>query len=293
MGDPHFLGWHKHTQGHNGILIDGEGQPFSDGAFGWLPRFLTGEQISYAVGDASHAYAGKVEGKNIDWGLKFFRRHYILLRPSIIVIYDELESEHNAEWSWLLHNDKGFEIDAVNQTILAESEFTKAKISLFSSSEIDFRVTDQFSVPVDNWTNKVDEDGEKLLFENQWHFKGVSKKKTSRMRYLAIIQAKPDGSFEQAINNNNDKFTVGNWNIKVQMDTSKPANIQVWNNDNSASLVSSGTLVINGKTFSGKELGSSKLVEMIAGESVFQEAIDEIPEAIQIAMKRDSIKSNK
>ena len=80
---------------------------------------------------------------------------------------------------------------------------------------------------------------------------------------------------------------------KVQMDTSKPANIQVWNNDNSASLVSSGTLVINGKTFSGKELGSSKLVEMIAGESVFQEAIDEIPEAIQIAMKRDSIKSNK
>ena len=32
---------------------------------------------------------------------------------------------------------------------------------------------------------------------------------------------------------------------------------------------------------------------MIAGESVFQEAIDEIPEAIQIAMKRDSIKSNK
>jgi len=293
MGDPHFLGWHKHTQGHNGILIDGEGQPFSDGAFGWVPRFLTGEQISYAVGDASNAYAGKVEGKNIDWGLKFFRRHYIMLRPSIIVIYDELESEHNAEWSWLLHNDKGFEIDAVNQTILAESEFTKAKISLFSSSEIDFRVTDQFSVPVDNWTNKVDEDGEKLLFENQWHFKGVSKEKTSRMRYLAIIQVKPDGSFEKAINNNDDKFTVGNWNIKVQMDTSKPANIQVWNNDNSASLVSSGTLVINGKTFSGKELGSSKLVELIAGESVFQEAVDEMPEAIQIAMKRDSIDSNK
>jgi hypothetical protein len=293
MGDPHFLGWYKHTQGHNGILIDGEGQPFSDGAYGWIPRFLHGKQISYAVGDASNAYSGLVDGKNIDLGLKFFRRHYIMLRPSIIVIYDELEADHNAEWSWLLHNDNGFEIDPENMTILAESEKTKANVSLFSSAEIDFRVSDQFSIPVDNWTNKIDEDGDTIVFKNQWHFKGVSKVKTSEMRFLAIIQVKPDGSFEQINNNKDGNYIVENWNIKAELNVLKPANIQVWNNENTASLVSNGILVKDGKNFEGKDFSSSKLVEIIDGEEVFKEVVDEIPESIQKVMRRDSIVKNK
>jgi len=289
MGDPHFLGWYKHTQGHNGILIDGEGQPFSDGAFGWIPRFLHGKQISYAVGDASNAYSGNVDGKNVDLGVKNFRRHYIMLRPSIIVIYDELEADHDAEWSWLLHNDNGFKVDAARQTILAESEVAKAKVSLFSSSSIDFQVTDKFSVPVDNWTNKIDEDGDTIVFKNQWHFKGVSKNKTSKMRYLAIIQVKPDGSFELVNKNNDGNYIVGNWNINAEMNASKPANIKVWNNDNTATLVSGGNLVKDGKTYEGKYFSSSKLVEMIDGKEVFKEVADEIPEAIGKVMRRDSL----
>jgi len=49
------------------------------------------------------------------------------------------------------------------------------------------------------------------------------------MRYLAIYSGKLEASFlrRQSIITI-DKITVGNWNIKVQMDTSKPANIQVW-----------------------------------------------------------------
>lgn len=293
MGDPHFLGWYKHTQGHNGILIDGEGQPFSDGAYGWIPRFLHGKQISYAVGDASNAYAGQVDGKYVDLGIKFYRRHFIMLRPSIIVIYDELEADHNAEWSWLLHNDNGFEIDPKNKTISAESEKTKAKVSLFSSCEIDFRITDQFSIPVDNWTNKIDEDGDTIVFKNQWHFKGVSKVKTSKMRYLAIIQVKPDGSFVQINNNKDGNYIVENWNIKAELNTLKPANIQVWNKENTASLVSGGNLEKDGKNYKGKDFSSSKLVEIIDGKEVFQEANDEIPEAIKKVMKRDSIVKNK
>jgi len=157
MGDPHFLGWYKHTQGHNAILIDGQGQPFDAGAYGWIPRFLHGKQISYSVGDASNAYSGSDEGKDIDFGMKYFRRHYILLRPSIIIIYDELEADHKAQWSWLLHNDTGLKVDSKKKIIVGENEMAKAQVSLYSSTPIDFQVTDQFSVSVDNWTNKVDE----------------------------------------------------------------------------------------------------------------------------------------
>ncbi len=281
MGDPHFLGWYKHTQGHNGILIDGEGQPFNAGAYGWIPRFLHGKQISYAVGDASNAYSGQDEGQNIDLGMKYFRRHYIMLRPSTIVIYDELEADHDAEWSWLLHNDTGLKIDPAIKTIVAENEAAKAQVSLYSSSAIDFRVTNQFSIPVDNWTNKINEDGDTVVFENQWHFKGVSKEKTEKMRFLAIIQVKPDGNFKQIVANDEGSYTVGNWNIKAEMNSSKPSNIQIWKDDNSASLVSDGVLTNRGKDFKGKVTGSSKLLEWIDGKEVFQEVTDEIPAAIK------------
>ncbi|MBI1343314.1 MAG: DUF4962 domain-containing protein [Terrimonas sp.] len=288
MGDPHFLGWYKDTRGHNGILIDGMGQPFSEGAYGWIPRFLHGEQVSYAVGDATHAYSGKVEGKQVNLGVQLFRRHYIMLRPLVIVIYDELEADHPAEWSWLLHNDNGLEIDPDRQTILAENDAAKAKVSLFSSSAIDFRVTDQFSVPVDNWTNKVDEEGDTVVFQNQWHFSGVSKQKMAKMRYLAIIQVKPDGSFEPVSGKDNEgDYTVGEWHIQAEMDVTKPAHIQVWNNDNTARLVSDGVLTNKGKEYKGKETGTAKLLETIDGREVFLEVKDEVPPAMQKVMERN------
>jgi hypothetical protein len=180
MGDPHFLEWHKHTQGHNGILIDGKGQAFNAGGYGYIPRFIHGNQISYAVGVASNAYSGRDEGQNIDAGMKLFRRHYIMLRPSIVVIYDELEADHPAEWSWLLHNDNMMKIDPMKKTILAGNELAQAQVSLFSSSAIEYKLTDQFSVPVDNWTNKVNEDGDTVNFKNQWHFKAVSTEKKEK-----------------------------------------------------------------------------------------------------------------
>jgi hypothetical protein len=297
MGDPHFLDWHKHTQGHNGILIDGKGQPFNAGAYGFIPRFLHGNQISYAVGDASNAYSGKDEGQNIDLGMKVSKRHYIMLRPSIIIIYDELEADHPAAWSWLLHNDNKMNIDPLKKTILARNELVQAQVSLFSSSAIDFNLTDQFSVPVDNWTNKVNEDGDTVNFKNQWHFKGSSTEKKEKMRYLAIIQVKPDGSFEPLITNKvNGDITIGNWHISAEMNTTKPALIKAWNGNHSAVLVSSGNIVNQGKTYAGKSSGSSKLLEIINGKPMFKEAKDDVPASIKRLMLMnqhvDSIKNN-
>ena len=282
MGDPHFLEWYKHTQGHNGILIDGKGQAFNAGGYGYIPRFLHGNQISYAVGDASNAYSGKDEGQNIDAGMKVFRRHYIMLRPSIVVIYDELEADHPATWSWLLHNDNKMILDPLKKTILAGNEFAKAQVSLFSSSTIDFKLTDQFSVPVDNWTNKVNEDGDTVNFKNQWHFKAVSTEKKEKMRYLAIFQVKPDGSFQPvAVNKVDGHFSVGNWHISAEMDASKPALVKAWNAEKTAVIVSSGILESKEKKYLGKEKEAAKLMEVVDGKPVLQEVSDEFPASIK------------
>jgi hypothetical protein len=282
MGDPHFLGWYKHTQGHNGVLIDGRGQPFSDGAFGWIPRNIQGEQISYAVGDASNAYSGIVDGKEIDHGMKLFRRHYVMLRPSIIIIYDELEADHAAEWSWLLHNYNGFTMDAKTQTVFAENETAKAQVSIISSSDIHLNVTDQFSVPVDNWTNKINEDGDTLSFVNQWHLKAASKQKTEKMRYLAVLQVKPGGHFEKIIKTiDNGDVTVGNYRIKAKMNVNEAAHIQINNIENTLSFISSGTLMFEKNKYIGTDIKSTKLIEKKDGKIIFKEAVDEMPPAMK------------
>lgn len=292
MGDPHFLGWYKHTQGHNGVLIDGQGQPFSDGAFGWIPRSIQGEQISYAVGDASNAYSGIVDGKEIDHGMKLFRRHYLMLRPSIIIIYDELEADHAAEWSWLLHNYNGFTMDAKTQTVFAENETAKAQVTLFSASDIDLNVTDQFSVPVDNWTNKINEDGDTLNFVNQWHLKAASKQKAEKMRYLAVIQIKPDGRFEKIIKSiDNGDITVGNYRIKASMNINEAAHIQINNIENTLSFVSSGTLMFEKNKYIGTDIKSAKLIEKKDGKIIFKEVLDEMPPAMKRMMSK--IENNK
>jgi len=291
MGDPHFLGWYKHTQGHNGVLIDGNGQPFSDGAFGWIPRTLEGEHIAYAVGDASNAYAGIMDGKKIDHGVQLFRRHYIMLRPSMIIIYDELEADHPAQWSWLLHNYMGFKVDSNTHAIFAHGESAKAKVNLFSSSAIDFNVTDAFSVPVNNWTNKINEDGDTLNFDNQWHFRGESKQKVEKMRYLAVIQVKPDGAFEKVISStDNGTIAVGQWRINANMDASTPALIQIHTIDNTVGFVSRGKLSLGKNTFAGKDNASSKLVEMKHGKMYFKEVADSMPPAMKKMMDKNNSK---
>lgn len=285
MVDPHFKGWYKHTQGHNAILIDGKGQPVNAGAYGWMPRFLNSDKISYAVGDASNAYSGKDENEKNDLGMKKFRRHYIMLRPSTIIIYDELEADHKATWSWLLHNDFGLEINAKENQILAANEEGKAKVNLFSSSDIDFQVTDQFAIPVENWTDKTNSEGEVIDFVDQWHFSAVSKEKMEKMRYLAIFQILPNGDFEAVESNvSSGEFSLGDWQINADMNTAHPGRVSVHKKDGSIALVSSGTLNIGGKTFGDLDKSSSKLVELKNGIYILKETEDIIPHSIQKVM---------
>src|SRR5690554_186209 len=56
MDDPHRTGWYRTTKSQNGILINEEGQPYSNGSYGFIPQFLQGKSIGYIKGDATHAY---------------------------------------------------------------------------------------------------------------------------------------------------------------------------------------------------------------------------------------------
>jgi hypothetical protein len=288
-GDPHYFAWYKQTIGHNGVLIDGKGQPMgANDAYGWMPRFLHGEQLSYAVGDASNAYRNSFAesgNKNTqgDTGLTHFRRHYIMLRPNILVVYDDLIADHKADWTWLLHNQDEMLIDEQKQTIIGDSELATGHVNLFSSQALNFSQTDEFTIPVENWREKRDIYGKLYQFENTWHFRAENKKKAKQMRFLAIIQLQAkDGSkpltvnFDQATS----VATIGDWQIQANLETTYSAKISINKKDGSVSFVSSGPLPKSVEQPKTLISAASKLFELKNGQPSFQQTADVIPQAL-------------
>jgi hypothetical protein len=299
IGDPHSLGWYKHTRGHNGILIDGNGQPYGSEAYGWIPRYLHGQRITYCVGDASRAYDTKpvaddeetllssteaTKYRSAQAGLTRFRRHVMLLRPSTVVVYDELVADHDAEWSWLLHSMEPVQLMANRHCLFASAGEARSRVDLFGSVPLRFELTSHFAVPAVNWRDKFNRDGEKLNYaDNQWHFTAVSGSKTPAMRFLAIIQihqAGDAGGFAEMKADQEGWMAADQWRIRAQLDAAQTAYLEIRLADGSAGLVTGKShLTLDGKSYNSKRLGSALLVEKTADDLIVQEAVDELPEA--------------
>ena len=111
------------------------------------------------------------------------------------------------------------------------------------------------------------------------------------MRYLAVIQVKPDGAFEKVINStDNGAIAIGQWRINANMDASTPALIQIHTIDNTVGFISSGTLSLGKNKIAGKDNASSKLVEMKHGKMYFKEVVDSMPPAMKKMMDKNNIK---
>jgi hypothetical protein len=297
VGDPHMMGWYKHTRGHNGILVDGKGQPFGTAAYGWIPRFLHGEHLTYCVGDASHAYdakptpdeetlpSRKVTEKSPDGqaGLTRFRRHVLLLRPSTVVIYDDLAADHPAEWTWLLHSMEKMRLEADRHRLFASAKGARGRADLFGSVPLRLDLTGHFGVPAVNWRGKTNKDGEELAYaDNQWHFTGLSSRKTPAMRYLAVIQIRPGGDGREFVDvtpGPDGWMQAGEWQIRAELDVAKKPYLEVRNRDGTAGLVTGRDhLTVGGKSYTAQRAGSTLLVEETAGHWQTQEAVDEVPD---------------
>lgn len=296
VGDPHMEGWYKHVRGHNGILVDGKGQPYGSEAYGWIPRYLHGSRITYCVGDASRAYDAKpandeetpnvkIPDKSPDGqaGLKRFRRHLLLLRPSTLVVYDDLVADHPAEWSWLLHGMEKMRVEPERHRLFGSAKEAKSRVDLFGAVPLRFDLTDHFGVPAVNWRGKTNKKGEELEYaDNQWHFSAVSAKKTPAMRYLAVIQVRTNGAapeFTEVAPGPDGWLKAGDWQIRAELDAAKKPYLEARSPDGTAGLVTGQSrLTLGGTIHEARRPGSSLLVEKTAGQWQVQEAVDEVPD---------------
>lgn len=294
FADAHNLLSYRNTRAHNTLLVDGIGQPFSTKAYGNIVRMLGGEHISYALGDASNAYCGVSEYpmwiKNFanqhleqsaengfgETPLTLYRRHIFLLHPDKVLIYDEMEAKKPVRWDWLLHSPVPFTINDRTKQLITRNEEKQfeAVTQLFSSQDCTLTQTDRFVAPPDE-TKAVR--GEALA--NQWHLT-AGFAPTKRNRILTIIQVQADGkTASEIVREGDDRLRCGDWIIEAELDTRKPASLQIYNENNKAKFsYGKSSLLLEGKSYKPATKEASVLFDNIEGKWQVREMADRKPQ---------------
>lgn len=287
MTAPHRLQYYKHTRSHNGILVGGQGQPYSTEAYGWIENFLTGEQLSYAVGNASHAYGGS--GETTDAGLKKFRRHVLMLRPDIVVIYDVLEAERSVEWSYLLHSYDTIEMAAAEQTLSTQNRAGRAVVHLLGSEDTAWSVTQEYPVPAENWRGNKDPAGNPVEYKNNARHFTATSGKTRQMRFLAFYQVRPHGEaegFNEILPIDRNTFRIGGWKVSAALSPDLPERLQVVNTIEGVSFASAGAILEGpGESATTTPPLTARLSECTDGRTLLQESPPQIPRAAEEAIR--------
>ncbi len=280
MQDPHRVGWYQNTRSQNGILVNGQGQPYSTEAFGWISRFLQGNELAYAKGDASNAFQSELT--NEDYGVVKNIRHLLLLKPDVIIVYDELEAEEAVEWSWLIHSMEELSVDPETGSFSASLDIADGAGRLWSSEEVFWELADTFDVPAVNWRGSRGPNGNIRTYDDdQWHLKATSKQAASKMRFFSVIRVAPGAGLTELLldkqNEGQVVLGVGAWSITANLDSSLPPGLVVKNRESGTVFTSHAESVeFEGRKYRGAYAASSKLVEIQQGEPVFHEVIDEM-----------------
>jgi hypothetical protein len=280
MGVPHYEHWFKATIGHNTILIDGKGQPIGAGeSYGWIPRFLHGESISYALGDASMAYDNQFREPQ-KAGMKLFRRHLVFLRPSIIVIYDELEADHAAEWTWLIHSPLEISLDEATQRFSVATTTAKCRVDQFGSSDLVIEMGTKFNPEPVNFRGIKGPNGNILEYRDQWHIYSRPWQKSENFRYLTVFQIKPIGDPAVFIEPEagNGMIELAGWEITAELDTEKQASFMIVNEREKKALIYNVPEILLGKHSYRPDIpGSTLLIEVLDDRKIIEEAVDVFP----------------
>lgn len=264
FNDKHTL-MHYRSRGHNTILADGMAQVIGENGYGWLARFADNEAVTYTLGDATHAYDSirtpfwidRMEKSGVEYtrengfgdpGITRFRRHFLFLKPDVIVIYDELAAREPVAWTWLLHSHHELR-RAADNAVSASNGLAEGRMDLFTSSGLELNLTDQFFSPAINWKKRTGADGKVQEYTNQWHSEFTTTAKSRAQRFLAIFRITSEGrKLLELKRDAKGRVTVGEWTVAAELDASKPASLSVTDRRGNAVLYNTPASKTGGST---------------------------------------------
>jgi len=181
FGDAHHAGWTMTTRAHNGILVDGTGQPNGDlTAYGKLIAFEQGDEYMYCAGEASWAYH--------EVKLDRFTRHVLCLKPDLFFVYDQLEAAEPHTYQYLLHAERQMRVDEAAQTVEAVGEKGACRVTLVTPGGLSFSQDHVFDPPARRWR-----EDRKFEMPDQWHLTAATAQPAASQRFLAIIEVVRQG----------------------------------------------------------------------------------------------------
>lgn len=174
-GTPFHTRYTQQTMAQNGILVDGRGQINRNArANGHIVAFESKPHIGYVCGDAEAAYGE---------ALTRFRRHVVLIRPSLVCVIDDLESPKPAEFQWLLHASEKFRLDEESQTLVSQRGDAEMEVHLVTPGGFSFAQTNDWPLaPKTGFPTAKRREPSKL-----WHFTAATRKRAATRRIAAVM----------------------------------------------------------------------------------------------------------
>jgi hypothetical protein len=181
-GTPFHTKYTQQTFAQNTILVDGKGQVNRDAsADGDIVAFQSKPHLGYVCGDATAAYGGR---------LTRFRRHVVLVRPSLVCIVDDLVSPKPAQFQWLMHTPEQLRLDDSGQSLVSRRGDAEMQVHLVTPGGFDFSQTDQWPVaPKTGYPTATQPEPDKL-----WHFTAATREKVSSRRIAAVMSVGRKGN---------------------------------------------------------------------------------------------------
>ncbi|NQZ58288.1 MAG: hypothetical protein HRT88_12585, partial [Lentisphaeraceae bacterium] len=293
----HFVSDYNHTRGQNAIVPDGYCQAnyYSTG-YGWIPRYVHGEKYTYFVGSAPKAFNGehypgpnaqkrKFITKENGYGklnLTRYRRHMLVIRPNILIIYDELAAKDAHDWRYKLHSPftmkhiKGNHIETGNNHCSTSTHF-------YASDDFNIDITNKFKQSATNLRGKE----VNAKFDDVSHLTLSQNKKSKKFRYLTIIQIGPnDNSYEvfKPKRTDENKIKLGDYQIECELNVNKPSYLKVQKKDKNF-IFSTGQqsdfIMVNGKRIKGDLPGTTLFYEKGSKGDIIKMEADTLPAAIK------------
>ena len=175
-GSPFHEQYTQQTLAHNALLIDGHGQRNRDDtAQGRLVAFRSLTHIAYVAGEASQCYSEPLN-KNV--------RHMILVRPSLLIVLDEVEADRPVELAWLMHTKEESILKPQSQLFTSQRDRHRMTVHLVSSAgPLEISQTDEWPIaPKQGYpmVNVADP-------PRQWHLKAKTTEASAKHRLAAVM----------------------------------------------------------------------------------------------------------
>jgi hypothetical protein len=219
MGSPHDQLWTRQTRAHNGVLVNGRGQPPGTwAANGEIELFEREGPVTLVRGQAARAYNEPLSKGVMQLWQKTFRQPPPAMTPQVesfertlafvgsktrpvLVVHDYLKTDGAATFDWLLHAVNRMETDGRTGTVWVRDGKARLVLRVMASRGLAFSQTDRFAAPPEiEGSGCADRPKEcAARFANQWHLTAKTQAPADEIRFLAVMAPYREGEKEPAI----------------------------------------------------------------------------------------------